>query len=255
MEQRKTFELQHDRKILNTNDAATWGWGSVAGKIRLQRRADLVNNFIKSRIGAQKDNIKILELGCGTGLFTEKLIRFSSAISVSLDIYEEFIYKATERMKKTGKSHIFLVGDAEALPFLDESFDVVIGISVLHHLKLDIALRNISRILKTGGVFIFSEPNMLNPQILIQKNVPFIKRCLGDSPYEKAFFPFGFRSSFLKHNLTAEIMPFDFLHPATPKILVPVINRAGLWLEHHVFLKYMAGSLLMCGKKIGKSKI
>lgn len=256
MEKRKILELQHDRKILNTNDAAAWGWDSSAGKLRLQRRADLVNNFVKSRIEAnKKDSIKILELGCGTGLFTEKLVHFSSGIFVSLDIYDGFIYKAIERMKKAGKSHIFLVGDAEALPFLDESFDVVAGISVLHHLKFDIALKNISRILKPGGIFIFSEPNMLNPQILIQKNIPFIKRCLGDSPCEKAFFPFGFRSSFLRNNLTVEIIPFDFLHPATPKNLVPIVSKAGAWLERHVFLKYIAGSLLIYGEKIKKGRI
>jgi hypothetical protein len=41
--------------------------------------------------------------------------------------------------------------------------------------------------LKSGGTIYFTEPNMLNPQIAIQKNVSWVKRKLGDSPDETAF--------------------------------------------------------------------
>lgn len=33
---------------------------------------------------------------------------------------------------------------------------------------------------------VFAEPNMINPQIFVQKNIPFIKKWLGDSPDETA---------------------------------------------------------------------
>ena len=59
--------------------------------------------------------------------------------------------------------------------------DSVVGSSVLHHLEVDAALKEIWRVLKPGGLVFFTEPNMMNPQIAVQENVPAIKERLGDS--------------------------------------------------------------------------
>ena len=58
---------------------------------------------------------------------------------------------------------------------------------------------------------------MLNPQIAIQKNIPWIKRKLGDTPDETAFF--RGRSPVTQNGMDIVIFessPFDFLHPKTP---------------------------------------
>ena len=60
-------------------------------------------------------------------------------------------------------------------------FDAIVGSSVLHHLELRPALERIFQLLRPGGWMSFAEPNMLNPQIVIQKNVDWIKRRAGDS--------------------------------------------------------------------------
>ena len=49
------------------------------------------------------------------------------------------------------------------LAFPEASCDVVFGVSVLHHLELDTALREIRRVLKPHGVMIFAEPLDINP--------------------------------------------------------------------------------------------
>ena len=59
--------------------------------------------------------------------------------------------------------------------------------------EIEEALRDIYRVLKPGGTIYFTEPNMLNPQIAMQKNIPWIKRKLGDSPDETAFFRWPLR--------------------------------------------------------------
>ncbi len=81
------------------------------------------------------------------------------------------------------------IQNAYALSYPDGVFDSVVGSSVLHHLEIEEALREIYRVLQAGGAIYFTEPNMLNPQIAIQKNVPWVKRRLGDSPDETAFVP------------------------------------------------------------------
>ena len=52
----------------------------------------------------------------------------------------------------------------------------------MHHLNVKKALVEFYRVLKPGGTIYFTEPNMLNPIIAVQKNIPFIKKLMGDTP-------------------------------------------------------------------------
>ena len=130
------------------------------------------------------------------------------------------------------------------MTYRDSHFDSVVGSSVLHHLEITEALREIYRVLKIGGAIYFTEPNMLNPQIAIQKNVPWIKRKLGDSPDETAFFRWPLRRLLKRTGFRdVQIYPFDFLHPKTPFPLVNGLNAIGRFLEHVPALSEFAGSL------------
>src|SRR3990172_3276951 len=159
----KTLEIEHGKKI--ADDAENiWGWGTPAGRLRAERRFQYLIKY-----GGIKKGKRVLELGCGTGVFTEKLstqgIRLA-AIDISMDL----IKKAKEKLN--GKGVQFIVADVERLPFKQGGFDSVVGISVLHHLSLDIACREVYGVLTKGGRLAFSEPNMVNPQIYLQKNIP-----------------------------------------------------------------------------------
>ena len=85
---------------------------------------------------------------------------------------------------------------------------------------------------------------MLNPQIAIQKNVPAVKRWLGDSPDESAFFRWALRRQLERADFARiQIRPFDFLHPQTPSRLIPLIRTAGAWCERIPLISEIAGSL------------
>jgi ubiquinone/menaquinone biosynthesis C-methylase UbiE len=249
MEHRKLLELEHDRKLAGSGEIAAWGWHGPAGSRRLKRRSDLINDFIMMCAHDARDRVSVLELGCGTGLLT-KALNLPDGRLISLDIYEGFVRKAYGALRKQDQSASLLVADAESLPFPEASFDCIVGISILHHLDLGRALLEIKRVLKRGGRFMFSEPNMLNPQIFIQKNIPFIKRALGDSPSETAFFAHAVRRDFLRHGLRVEVRHFDFLHPLVPKAYVDAVEALGRWLEKYTCIKYIAGSLLIEGEKM-----
>jgi len=126
----------------------------------------------------------------------------------------------------------------------DAVFDSVVGSSILHHLEIEEALREIYRVLKPGGTIWFTEPNMLNPQIAIQKNVPWVKRKLGDSPDETAFFRWPLQRLLgMTGYREVRVDPFDFLHHQTPVPLVSRLDAVGRFLESVPLISEFAGSL------------
>ena len=77
--------------------------------------------------------------------------------------------------------------DGHAPEFSAGTFDAILGVSILHHLNWHTALANCFQLLKPNGIIRFSEPNLLNPQTYLTKNIPLLKRLAGDSPDEYAF--------------------------------------------------------------------
>jgi SAM-dependent methyltransferase len=126
----------------------------------------------------------------------------------------------------------------------------VYGSSILHHLELDPALGEIRRVLKPGGRLVFAEPNMLNPQILVQKNVPLIKRWLGDTPHETAFVRWPLVARLKRAGFTgARVLPFDFLHPLTPRPLIGLVSGLGAAAERVPILREIAGSCVIVAER------
>ncbi len=233
-------EIKHGQKIKQSAEDI-WGWGSDAGKIRAERRA----NFFIERSKMTQEQL-VLEIGCGTGLFTEKISKTGAKI-IATDISDDLLSIAR---KKNIPNTTFQLADAHKLNFSDNFFDVVFGSSILHHLEMEKSLKEIYRVLKPGGKIVFAEPNMLNPQILIQKNIPFIKRWLGDSPDETAIVRWSFSKLLKKLNYRdVEIFPYDFLHPFTPKLMINFINGIGKTIEKVPVLKEIAGSVIIYAKK------
>jgi len=183
MQDRVTKEIRHGRFLAKYGAGEIWNWESPAGKLRWARRVKMLSKHL----GA---GMRVLELGCGTGYFTRELAR-SRADIVAIDVSPELLEIA--RANCSGRNVRYEIQNASALSYPDGVFDSVVGSSVLHHLEIEEALREIHRVLKAGGTIYFTEPNMLNPQIAVQKNVPWVKRKLGDSPDETAFFRWPLR--------------------------------------------------------------
>jgi ubiquinone/menaquinone biosynthesis C-methylase UbiE len=101
---------------------------------------------------------KSLELGCGTGFFTLNL-KLAGVIDEGhvTDLSPGMVEVARRNAANLGFTVDGRVADAERLPYDDESFDIVIGHAVLHHIPdLDRAFAEILRVLKPGGRFVFA---------------------------------------------------------------------------------------------------
>jgi len=237
MKQDKTAEIEQGERIAEYADRL-WGWDTPAGRLRAERRAELL-----VREGRIEKGTDLLELGCGTGVFSLMLAETGANIT-AVDISSDLLEKA--KQKSSFGNIRFELADAEDLPFDKDSFDVIAGCTVLHHLELEPVLRQIKRVLRPNGKIVFAEPNMLNPQLLIQKNIPFIKRLMGDTPTETAFFKWVLHKQLKKYGFCdISVVPFDFLHPWTPSMAIPMVKRLGFWLESLPLMKEIAGSQLI----------
>lgn len=135
----------------------------------------------KHRIRCRKEAIgdlqgkRVLDLGCGGGLASMDALRagaFVTAIDISPASIEYLIDMAT---KENLHHHLDArVMDAHHLDFEDESFDIVFGNGILHHLPyLERAIGEIKRVLKETGCAVFLEPLGMNPFVnLFRKMTP-----------------------------------------------------------------------------------
>jgi SAM-dependent methyltransferase len=234
MQERIAKEIQHGRFLAEHGAGEIWNWESPAGKLRWARRVKMLSRHLRP-------GMTVLELGCGIGYFSRELSR-SGADVVAIDVSAELLEIA--KANYSAPNVRYEIQNAYALSYADAVFDSVVGSSVLHHLEIQEALREVYRVLKPGGTIYFTEPNMLNPQIAIQKNVPWVKRKLGDSPDETAFFRGPLRRLLEQTGYRdIRIDPFDFLHPKTPVPLIRRLNALGRFLENVPIISEFAGSL------------
>ena len=152
-------EIRHGRYLAGSDTETIWGWGSLAGKFRAERRAKMIACSARLRPG-----IKILEIGCGTGIFTEKFAETGARI-LAVDISHDLLSKAIERKLPSNQVQFENIKFEECT--LKGSFDAIVGSSVLHHLDIELSLPKIFDLLRPGGYFCFAEPNQLNPQIAV----------------------------------------------------------------------------------------
>ena len=103
-----------------------------------------------------------LEIGSGTGYFSLNLLQMGAIRRlVATDISPGMLSTLSETANRLGLEVETEVTDAEVLPFADESFDLVFGHAVLHHIPdLDRALAEFRRVLRPGGAVAFcGEPS------------------------------------------------------------------------------------------------
>jgi ubiquinone/menaquinone biosynthesis C-methylase UbiE len=101
---------------------------------------------------------RALELGCGTGFFLLNLIQSGVARRGSVtDLSPGMVKVATRNGRSLGLDIDGRVADAEGIPYDDNTFDLVVGHAVLHHIPdVELSLHEVLRVLKPGGRFVFA---------------------------------------------------------------------------------------------------
>lgn len=137
-------------------------YSTIPGKVicRLVWNMDARKNLYyieKALSGIPEDfSGRLLEVPVGTGVLSMPVYReLKDADITCLDYSEAMMEKARDKAKRSGIDNIhFIQGDVGALPFPDESFDIVLSLNGFHAFPdKKAAYRETYRVLKPGGIF------------------------------------------------------------------------------------------------------
>src|SRR4051794_34669284 len=134
-------------------------WGINYGNVGQAQ----VTGKLRKALGSEPGRYgRALEIGAGTGYFTLNLLRAGVvAEAVATDISPGMLRRLERSAAQLGVAVETVASEAAELPFEDDSFDLVFGHAVLHHLPdLGAAFREFRRVLRPGGQIAFcGEPS------------------------------------------------------------------------------------------------
>ena len=138
---------------------------------------------------------QVLDLGCGRGGVVELFWRdVKLAAGLDPDVPSLVEHRATGMPVIRGRG--------EHLPFVEGSFDLIVCLWVLEHLERpEVVFREVRRVLRAGGHFVFLAPNLRNPLLLLNrlaKGLPQLQRRIVPRLYgrvEADTFPVRYRAN------------------------------------------------------------
>ena len=183
---------------------------------------------IKRRLAIFKylEDFSLLELGSGTGWLTDYLERYNDVVPIDPDPDSRTSYHLMfEEIYQSERSR----------------WDGIVGVSVLHHLDEGFEQRLHNHLLP-GGFILFSEPNYLNPQILIERKLRRLFSYVEKT--ETAFVRWKLRKRLIDAGFKdVKIAPFDFHHP--------LLKDTWTWInfmEKIPIIREFAGSLVISAR-------
>lgn len=137
-----------------------------------RRRVPILLDYLELR-----DGDRVLDCGCGMGFHLMAMQRLRDLHLVGLDLDPSRLAWAEEQ----GIDAQLVSGQAERLPFADDSFDKALMTEVLEHVRDDrSALRELARVLRPGGIAALSVPNARYP--FLWDPISAVREALGRSP-------------------------------------------------------------------------
>ncbi len=136
----------------------------------------------------------LLDVGCGTGNFLTPVIAQlnSKGLAIGMDISIGVMNKAIQQLESAKGKVKFTRGDAESIPFRDESFDVVMANFMLYHVPdIPKAIGEMSRVLRKGGTFLATTGSETSYEEIRQVHKEALAN-FSDSQLTPISIPFGF---------------------------------------------------------------
>lgn len=167
---------------------------------------------------------RLLDVGCGAGNYTLRLLQALPGMSVTLvDLSEPMLTRARDRVSAAGAADITTVqADINELPLRESTFDVIVASAVLHHLRDDAAWENVfaklcGSLAPGGSLWIFDlvENSLPEVQAVMWERYGEYLTGLGGTDYREHVFDY----------IAAEDTPRPLLYQ------LDLLRRAGLEVE------------------------
>lgn len=222
--------------------------------VRLMMAKELHGRFYNSvrKFTKIKNGEKILDVGCGTGVYGIDMAKHGGEVT-GIDISSEAIDFANKWARREKVSFKGIIGDAEELPFRNNTFNLVFFGAILHHFPdLNEVFKEAKRVLADNGRLVLVEPNGWNPALRISR---FLARFLADkyaaeihaTKNETIHTPLAYRLKLAKLGLREFKYDFLFTKPSHKKtITVNLFLKLAIALKI-VFMKV----LIFFPKQIG----
>lgn len=198
-------------------------WGIDFGELG---HAQVLAKLRKALGGPPGHYPRSLEIGSGTGYFTLNMLQAGLVDEASCsDISPGMLANLSANAERLGLQVQTVAADAERLPFAAESFDLVLGHAILHHIPdLPRAFAEFARVLAPGGTVLFAgEPSRYGdrlasvPKRAAYRVAPLWRRAIGARPAPPA--EGGARDAALEGVVD--------VHAFTPAELAQLADRAG----------------------------
>jgi dolichol-phosphate mannosyltransferase len=193
----------------------------------------------------------LLEIGAGSGLWTEHLsMIFKGENPITGAVFNEELAKAACAKQLPNTTFLTVHELTRDLP--TESFDYVVGTAILCHDLYAQNLAAIYRLLKPGGQFLFFEANYWNPQVFAKSTVRVIGKWTGNADCQLGLRKYELLRVASHQGFThVDVIPYDIVHPLTPRFLINSVRGLAFFLEHTPFIREICGTLYIWAKKPG----
>jgi ubiquinone/menaquinone biosynthesis C-methylase UbiE len=162
----KAIGARYADRRMAANYAKLYGASDSVGRF-LQSRLHVVSGALANVAGGN-----LLDVGCGPGMMVRKLLdsRPAAFRIVAVDRSLAMVEACITRIGNDDTVHA-LTARTEALPFQNDSFDVVLAMGVLEYTDSSIALAEIARVTRPGGRVVATMHNPLSPYRVTERYV------------------------------------------------------------------------------------
>ena len=231
-------------------------------KLQSKSKGRFENIFYKAIYNANEDffdylkinsiNSNILDYGCGIGQSLQEVVKFNPKKIFGIDISEVSIQKAKDTIQKSNSNVELLVDNCEKTKFNDSTFDIIYGSGILHHLDISLCLKEMHRILKPGGRFLFIEPLGTNPMINFYRKLTPNSRSKDEHPLINDDFELiknNFNKLQIKYYGFFTVIFFPFYTTPKKSFNFKILKKIDQFLFKFDIFKKFAWSVLIIAEK------